>query len=72
MGKVSQYEKKLAASITTIEFMGTLLPRYTARDMSRMWNALAIMVKRYGIIFVADEITRNKAETELALQEVAG
>ena len=67
---VDQYQRKLEASIKTMEFMGTLLPHYSAEGMTRMWKALGIMTNRYGIEFIADSISKSRSETELALQEV--
>lgn len=70
MGKAKKFQQDLDATIVTVQFMGQLLPRYTASDMTRMWDALGAMTKRYGIQFIADMIRNSKAETELALQEV--
>ncbi len=61
------YERKLAAAQEIMEFMGTLVPRYTAPQMSEMWDALGAMTQRYGYIFVADSIRKSDVEAELAL-----
>ena len=67
MGKAEQYSRKLEALNTILSFMGELLPRYRAVTMTYLWNSLQQMCRRYGEVFVADCIKKNKAEAELAL-----
>ena len=62
-----QYESKLEATNTILSFMGELVPRYKAVTMTYLWNSLQQMCQRYGLVFVADCIKKNKAEAELAL-----
>ena len=64
---VKQYERKLKAANTITSFMGTLASRYTAKEMKLMWKRLEVMVGRYGMVFVADAIGKDRTGAELAL-----
>ena len=58
---------KIQATQQILSFMGELALRYSASDMNKLWNAMDLMRKRYGDLFVAENIERNKTEAELAL-----
>lgn len=67
MKKINPYDEHLRSVKIITEFMGGLSIRYSARNMSLLWKALDLMINRYGKVFVADAIQKDKAAAELAL-----
>lgn len=61
------YQEKLTASMEITRFMGELALRYNAKEMHRLWWAKDEMCKRYGVVFVAKTIQKDKKDAELAL-----
>lgn len=61
-------DKKLLESTQVImDFMWNLTSRYSAEDIRTLARAEKLMEQRYGIVFVADAITKDRNDAELAM-----
>lgn len=62
-----QWQKELNACVIQTEFMCKLAKEYSSNDMSRLWDALGEMNRRYGRVFTAEAIKKDRSGAELAL-----
>lgn len=65
--KMSNFEQRLEAFQTINSLMNELAMRYTAAEMRELWDALDVMRLRYGDVFVAAAIKKDRKDAELAL-----
>lgn len=61
------YTADLKAKQIIMAFMGELAYRYSNEEMGQLWTAVNMMRNRYGDIFIAQSIQKDKTGAELAL-----
>ena len=61
------FSQKLAARQTLIDFMWSLSDKYSADEFKQLWKAMEVMRNKYGDIFVASAIQKDRNDAELAL-----
>lgn len=63
----TEYEKKVSAAGDIMKFMGDLARKHTAVQMRYLWRSMDGMIQRYGTVFVADAIAKDRSSAILAL-----
>lgn len=62
-----QYKQKIWATQKVLAFMGSLMTRYSAQGMRRLWDKMDNAIGTFGLVYVADMIENKRDSTELAL-----
>lgn len=63
----NSFDERLKAFQVINSLMNDMARRYSFSEMEELWDAMDTMRTRYGDIFVADAINKDRKDAELAL-----